>query len=115
MWVIGVKGSRCCAVIDFVEQVGEEVGSVVLALGGGVVVLGLEGGSEIDAGLEDRAGFADRLEGAVELGWAGAVAVAEEAVVFAADLGHLGNEERRTAPRTLPCNSSSTTSAKSSP
>ena len=57
MWVIGVKGSRCCAVIDFVEQVGEEVGSVVLALGGGVVVLGLEGGSELDAGLEDRAGF----------------------------------------------------------
>ena len=61
---------------------------MVLAHGGGVVVLGLQGGAELDAGLEERAGFADRLERAVELGWAGAVAVAEESVVLASELGH---------------------------
>jgi hypothetical protein len=37
-----------------------------------------------DAGLEEGAGLADGLEDADEFGWAGAVAVAEEAVVFAA-------------------------------
>jgi hypothetical protein len=66
------------------EELVEEVRSVVLALGCGVVVLGLQGGSELDAGLEERAGFADRFEGAVQLWWAGAVAVAEESVVLAA-------------------------------
>ena len=59
---------------------------------GCVVVLGLEGGSELDAGLEERAGFADRLEGAVERGWPGAVAVAEESVVLATELGHLRSD-----------------------
>jgi hypothetical protein len=49
-----------------------------------VVALADEGGSELDAGLEEGAGFADGFEGAVEFGWSGAVAVAEEAVVFAA-------------------------------
>ena len=33
----------------------------------GVVVLGLQGGSELDAGLEEAAVLADRFEGAVEL------------------------------------------------
>ena len=65
---------------------------MVLAFGGGVVVLGLEGGSEFDAGLEERAGFAYRLEGAVEFGWPGAVAVSEESVVLAAQPGHLRSE-----------------------
>jgi hypothetical protein len=37
-------------------------------MGGGVVMLGLPGGPEVDAGLEERAGFADGLEGAVQLG-----------------------------------------------
>ena len=46
--------------------------------------LAQQGGPEFDAGLEEGAGFADGLEGAVQFGWAGAVAVAEEAVVFAA-------------------------------
>ena len=61
---------------------------MVLVLGGGVVVLGLEDGAELDAGLEERAGFADRLERAVQLWGPGAVAVAEEAVVLAAQPGH---------------------------
>lgn len=39
-----------------------------LALGRGVVVLGQQGGPELDAGLEERAGLADRLEGTVEGG-----------------------------------------------
>jgi hypothetical protein len=50
--------------------------AALLAVGGGVVVLGLQCGAEFDAGLEVAAGFADGLEGAVELGWAGAPAVA---------------------------------------
>jgi hypothetical protein len=41
-----------------------------LAVGGGVVVLGLQGGPELDAGLEEGAGFADRFEGAVQF-WLG--------------------------------------------
>jgi hypothetical protein len=34
----------------------------------GVVVLGLQGGPQLDAGLEEGAGLTDRLEGAVERG-----------------------------------------------
>ena len=55
----------------------------------GVVVLGLQGGAELDAGLEERAGLADRLERAVQLGGPGALAVAEHPVVLAAQPGHL--------------------------
>jgi hypothetical protein len=71
-------------VIEVGDESMEEVGAVGLLMLDGVVVLALEGGPELDAGLEEGAGFADGLEGAVEFGWAGAVAVAEEAVVFAA-------------------------------
>jgi hypothetical protein len=69
--------------------VGEEFLASVLAVGGSVVVMGLEYWAELDAGLEVAAGFADGFEGAVELGWAGAVAVAQQAVVLAAQPGHL--------------------------
>jgi hypothetical protein len=48
----------------------------------GVVALALQGGPELDGGHEVRAGFADRLEVAVELDRAGAVAVAEHALVL---------------------------------
>src|SRR6266513_6360120 len=62
-----------------------------LALGGGVVALLLEGGAELDGGLEEGAGFADRLEVAVQPDGPGAVAVAEHALVhFGAELAHLG-------------------------
>ncbi len=73
-----------------VEEPVEQVGAVGLVVLGGVVALALQGGPELDAGLEEGAGFADGFEGAVEFGWAGAVAVAEEAVVFAAEPGHAG-------------------------
>ena len=63
-----------------------------LSFVGGVVVLGLEGGSERDAGLEERAGFTDGFECTVELGRSGAVAVSERPVVFAAEPGHLGSD-----------------------
>lgn len=56
---------------------------MLLAFGCGVVALGLQGGSELDAGLEEAAGFADRLERAVQFLWSGAVAVAGESVVLA--------------------------------
>src|SRR5829696_3430996 len=61
-------------VVGAVQQVGEELGSVGLPLGCGVVVLGEQGGPELDAGLEEGARLADGLEGAVEGGWSGAVA-----------------------------------------
>ena len=40
---------------------------MVLVLGHGVVVLGLQDGAELDAGLEEGAGLANRLERAVQL------------------------------------------------
>ena len=66
----------------------EQVGAVGLLVVGGVVTLALQGGSELEAGLEERAGFADGLEGAVEFGSSSAVAVAEQAVVLAAQTSH---------------------------
>jgi hypothetical protein len=61
-----------------------------LALGFGVVVLGLEGGPELDAALEEGAVLADGLEGAVELGRSGAVPIAEGPVVLAAEPRNAG-------------------------
>jgi len=52
------------------------------------VVLGLQDRPELDAGLQVAAGFADGLEGAVQLGWPGAPAVAQEPVMLAAEAGH---------------------------
>ncbi|GAA4261882.1 hypothetical protein [Dactylosporangium darangshiense] len=46
----------------------EQVGAVGLVVLGGVVALPLQGGAELDAGLEVGAGFADGFEGAVEFG-----------------------------------------------
>ena len=67
-----------------VEDVGEQLLAAGLVVLGCVVVLSLERGAELDAGLEVAAGFADRFEGAVQLGRPGAVAVAEQPVVLAA-------------------------------
>ena len=61
-----------------------------LALGFGVVVLGLEGGPELDAALEEAAVLAHGLEGAVELGGSGAVPIAEELLVLAAEPRNAG-------------------------
>ncbi len=57
-----------------------------LAFFGGVVSLAAEGGCELDGGVVEGAGLADRFEVAVELDGPGAVAVAEHTVV------HLGAE-----------------------
>ena len=67
-----------------VEKVLVELGAAGLVVCGGVVVLGLQGGSEGDGGLEEPASFADGLEGAVQVGGAGAPAVAEHAAVLGA-------------------------------
>jgi hypothetical protein len=48
---------------ELVEQ-GRAVGLVVV---GGVVTLALQGGPELDAGLEEGAGLADGLEGAARV------------------------------------------------
>ena len=61
-----------------------------LVAGEGVVALGLQRGPELDAGLEEGAGLADGFERAVQLRRAGAPAVAEHAVVLAAQPGHPG-------------------------
>jgi hypothetical protein len=53
--------SGCLGVVDAVEEAAEEFGAVGLVLGDGVVVLILQGGPELNAGLEERAGFADRF------------------------------------------------------
>ena len=76
-------------VVDPLQHAAEQIGPVRLLLGGGVVVLGLQRGSELDAGLEEGAGLTDGLERAVQLGRPGAVPVAEQPVVFAAQPGHL--------------------------
>jgi hypothetical protein len=77
-------------VVDAAEELAEELLAAGLVVRGGVVVLGLQGGPELDAGLEVAAGFADRFEGAVQLGWPCAIAVAEEAVVLAAQAAAVG-------------------------
>ena len=60
-------------------------------LGDGAVVLGLQGGAELDAGLEECAGLADRLERAAHFWGPGAVAVAEHPVVLASQPGHFAS------------------------
>jgi len=62
------------------EEPVEDLLAAELALRRGVVALALQGWPELDGGDEVRAGFADRLEVAVELDRAGAVAVAEGSV-----------------------------------
>jgi hypothetical protein len=50
----------------------EEGGALGLPVIAGVIALALEGGPELDGGLEIAAGFACGFHSAVELDWAGA-------------------------------------------
>jgi integrase len=59
------------------EEAVEDLLPADLSLAGSVVALGLQGGPELDGGLEERARFADRFEVAVHPDRPGAVAVAE--------------------------------------
>jgi hypothetical protein len=74
------------------QEAGEQVLAVGLVLGGGVVVLGLQGGTERDAGLEEGAALTDRFERAVELDRSCTVTVSEHPVVLAAQPGHLRSD-----------------------
>ena len=56
-----------CIGVEAVEDAVEDLLPSDLALGGGVVALPLQGGSEFDGGDEEAAGFADRFEVAVHL------------------------------------------------
>jgi hypothetical protein len=77
--------------VDSLEELIEEGGTFGLAVFAGVVALTLEGGPELDGGLEVAAGFAGGVHSAVELGGPGAQAVAEHAGVgSAAQAGHAG-------------------------
>jgi len=80
-----------CCLTEAGQQSVEDFLAPGLALGGGVVALGLQGGAELDGGLEERARFADGLEVTVQSDRAGAVAVAEHPLVhLGAELAHLG-------------------------
>ena len=77
--------------VDSLDELVEDGGAFGLAVFLGVVALALEGGPELDGGLEVAAGFAGGFHPAVELDRACAQAVAEHAGVgFAAQLCHAG-------------------------
>jgi hypothetical protein len=58
--------------VDSLEELIEEGGARGLPVIAGVIALALEGGPELDGGLEIAAGFACGFHSAVELDWAGA-------------------------------------------
>jgi len=73
-----------------VKEPVEDLLSADLALVGGVVSVGLQGGAELDGRDEEGAGLADRFEMAVQFDGASAVAVAEHVSVgFGAEFAHL--------------------------
>jgi hypothetical protein len=63
--------------VDSLDEFVEDGGAFGLAVFLGVVALALEGGPELDGGLEVAAGFAGGFHPAVELDWACAQAVAD--------------------------------------
>src|SRR5690349_877686 len=69
------------ALVESGEQSVEDFLAAELSFVDGVVSLGLQGGAELDGGLEEGAGLTDRFEVAVQPDWSGAVAVAEHAAV----------------------------------
>ena len=80
-----------CVLVESGEQSVEDLLAAELSFVDGVVALGPQGGAELDGGLEEGAGLADRLEVAVQPDWSGAVAVAEHAAVhLGAQPAHLG-------------------------
>jgi len=77
--------------VESSEEPVEDLLAADLSFGGGVVALALQGGAELDRGLEEGARLADRLEVAVEPDGPGAVAVAEHPLVhLGAQAAHLG-------------------------
>lgn len=76
--------------MESLQESAEEGGALGLVVSGGVVVLALEGGGELDGDGEVDTGFADRFEGAVQLGGPVAPAVAEHPLMFGAEPFHVG-------------------------
>ena len=74
--------SWAVVVVESFEEAAEEGGSLRLVVFGGVVVLALQGGGELECDGEVDAGFADGFEVAVELFGSGAVAVAVSCVML---------------------------------
>ena len=77
------------AVVDAVEERGEELRSVVLVVVGGVIALSVEDGHELGPGLEEAAALADALERAVERDGPRAVPVAEETPMVGGEAAHV--------------------------
>ena len=75
-------------VVELVDDVAEEVGSLWLVVLGGVVALAGEDGDELGSGLEEAAAFAHGFVDTVERGGPVAVSVAEEASVVGSESGH---------------------------
>src|SRR5450631_4642912 len=84
--------SRGLGLVKAGDEFVVDLGAADLAFGAGVLALGEEGGAELDGGLEEGAGLADRLVLAVHDFGPGAVAVAEHAGVFAAEPCHVRAE-----------------------
>jgi hypothetical protein len=57
---------RSSGVVDAIEEAGEDLGAVVVAVVDGVVVLASEDLDELGSGVVEAAAFADGLELAVE-------------------------------------------------
>src|SRR3990172_7790167 len=82
--------SWCWVLVKPFEDAVEEGCPLGLVVGGGVVVLALEGGGEFDGDSEVDAGFANRFEGAVQQGGPVAPSVAEHPLMFGAEPPHVG-------------------------
>ena len=70
-----------------VDEVGVETGPVVVVVVGGVVSLAGQDGDELGAGVVVGASFAGGFELTTQGGGSGAVAIAEESVVFGVESG----------------------------
>ncbi len=76
--------------VDVVDEPLEELNPVLLTVVDGVISLASQDGQKLRAGLEEAASFADRFEGSIEAGRAGAVTIAQEAGMPGDDPAHVG-------------------------
>ena len=78
-------------VIEAFDEVREDGCPRVLAFRAGVIALGVQGGCELDCGLEEGAAFANNVVGAFDFLGPSAVPVAQHSRVFLAQVFHVGS------------------------